>query len=102
MSCVAEQNAMPQNAARLKEKKAGVGNAMATPAIPAHRANCIITVQIRFVSMMSTNGAQNGFMAHGRYSREVYMATLALSMPMSLNMMTANVTTTALGNPSMR
>ncbi len=46
--------------------------------------HCIDSVHQRFVCMMSTNGLQNGFITHGRYSQPVYRAMSVLGYAKAL------------------
>ena len=71
MSCVAEQKAIIQKAANVVAKKNGRLMQKATLAIVMAIKNCIVMVHQRLLLIISTNGAQNGFITHGRYSHAV-------------------------------
>ena len=71
MSCVADVNPTSQKIASVSWKKNGVGMENAIPARAKAMIHCIVSVHHRLVRIMSTNGLQNGFITHGRYSQPV-------------------------------
>ena len=87
MSWVDETKAPVMKAQSVSNRKFPDGMDNATKAKQRASAICEYNVQLRRVPNISTNGLHNGFIVQGISRMLVYMAIVALFIPMSLYMM---------------
>ena len=87
MSWVDDTNAPAMNAQSVSGRKLPDGIETATMEKLMASAICEYSVHLRRVLIISTNGLHNGLIVHGISKMLVYMAIVALSMPISLYIM---------------
>ena len=87
MSWVDDTNAPAKKAVSVSVRKWFDGMTAAIAAKQMASSSCEANVHLRLVLIISTMGLHSGFIVQGISSRLVYRVIWALSMPMSLYMM---------------